>query len=178
MILAERRRLRQAPKPKRRASGPRSPTAQADLSSTEALIGHLKVEIEKLRRQLYGCRRKRPSRKPFPDHLSRERVVIPAPESCPCCGSRKLSKRGDDITETLGCNSSAMESDPDARLCGAPSVPQAPGSSSCHTTDLNPIERVFAKLKTLLRKAAERTVEARRRLRLPEAVAPASASRW
>ena len=32
--------------------------------------------------------RKRPSRKPFPDHLPRERVVIPAPESCPCCGSR------------------------------------------------------------------------------------------
>jgi transposase len=45
--------------------------------------------------------RKRPSRKPFPDHLPRERVVIPAPESCPCCGSRKLSKLGEDITETL-----------------------------------------------------------------------------
>jgi transposase len=46
-------------------------------------------------------RRKRPSRKPFPDHLPRERVVIPAPESCPCCGSKKLSKLGEDITETL-----------------------------------------------------------------------------
>jgi transposase len=45
--------------------------------------------------------RKRPSRKPFPDHLPRERVVIPAPESCPCCGSNKLSKLGEDITETL-----------------------------------------------------------------------------
>ena len=45
--------------------------------------------------------RKRPSRKPFPDHLPRERVVIPAPESCPCCGSQKLSKLGEDITETL-----------------------------------------------------------------------------
>src|ERR1700731_4707712 len=45
--------------------------------------------------------RKRPSRKPFPEHLLRERVVIPAPESCPCCGSRKLSKLGEDITETL-----------------------------------------------------------------------------
>ena len=29
-----------------------------------------------------------------------------------------------------------------------------------YTPDLNPIEQVFAKLKTLLRKAAERTVEA------------------
>src|SRR5436189_2332025 len=45
--------------------------------------------------------RKRPSRKPFPDHLPRERVVIAAPESCPCCGSTKLSKLGEDVTETL-----------------------------------------------------------------------------
>jgi transposase len=45
--------------------------------------------------------RKRPARKPFPDHLPRERVVIAAPESCPCCGSAKLSKLGEDITETL-----------------------------------------------------------------------------
>ena len=45
--------------------------------------------------------RKRPSRKPFPNHLPRERVMIPAPESCPCCGSKKLSKLGEDITETL-----------------------------------------------------------------------------
>jgi transposase len=118
--------------------------AIADLSSTEALISHLKLEIEKLRRTLYGTRserkarlleqmelqleeleatatedelaaeqaaartqtvqsfqRKRPSRKPFPDHLPRERVVIAAPESCPCCGSSKLSKLGEDTTETL-----------------------------------------------------------------------------
>jgi transposase len=27
--------------------------------------------------------------------------VIAAPESCPCCGSRKLSKLGEDITEML-----------------------------------------------------------------------------
>jgi transposase len=45
--------------------------------------------------------RKRPARQPFPDHLPRERIVIPAPECCPCCGSTKLSKLGEDITETL-----------------------------------------------------------------------------
>ena len=45
--------------------------------------------------------RKRPSRKPFPEHLPRERVVIAAPDNCPCCGSTKLSKLGEDITETL-----------------------------------------------------------------------------
>jgi transposase len=33
--------------------------------------------------------------------LPRERVVVAAPQSCPCCGSSKLSKLGEDITETL-----------------------------------------------------------------------------
>jgi transposase len=45
--------------------------------------------------------RKRPARKPFPEHLPRERVVIAAPTNCPCCGSTKLSKLGEDVTETL-----------------------------------------------------------------------------
>ncbi|WP_183629494.1 IS66 family transposase [Novosphingobium sediminicola] len=45
--------------------------------------------------------RKKPSRKPFPEHLPRERVVIPAPCSCPACGGNRLSKLGEDVTETL-----------------------------------------------------------------------------
>jgi hypothetical protein len=45
--------------------------------------------------------RKKPSRKPFPEHLPRERVVIPGPTSCPCCGSTKLARLGETITETL-----------------------------------------------------------------------------
>ena len=45
--------------------------------------------------------RKRPSRQPFPEHLPRERVVIAAPQACPCCGSTRLSKLGEDVTETL-----------------------------------------------------------------------------
>jgi transposase len=45
--------------------------------------------------------RKRPSRKPFPDHLPRERVVVPGPVACACCGGMRLSKLGEDITETL-----------------------------------------------------------------------------
>ena len=43
----------------------------------------------------------KPSRKPFPDHLPRERVVVPVPASCACCGSDRLSKIGEDVTETL-----------------------------------------------------------------------------
>ena len=117
--------------------------ALAEASATQALVIHLKLEIEKLKRELYGTRserkarlldqlemqledaeaaasedellaekaavtahvpsfvRRKPARKPFPAHLPRERVVIEAPSSCPCCGSEKLSKLGEDITETL-----------------------------------------------------------------------------
>lgn len=53
------------------------------------------------RTNVVAFERQRPSRKPLPDHLPRERVVIPAPTECPCCGSDKLSKLGEDITETL-----------------------------------------------------------------------------
>jgi transposase len=45
--------------------------------------------------------RKRPAKKPFPEHLPRERVVISAPCSCPACGGTRLSKLGEDVTETL-----------------------------------------------------------------------------
>jgi transposase len=45
--------------------------------------------------------RKRPARQPFPAHLPRERVVEPAPAACLCCGSTRLRKLGEDITETL-----------------------------------------------------------------------------
>ncbi|MBI5121783.1 MAG: IS66 family transposase [Rhodospirillales bacterium] len=45
--------------------------------------------------------RQRPSRKPLPEHLPRERVVVPGPTSCACCGSTRLAKLGEDITETL-----------------------------------------------------------------------------
>ena len=118
--------------------------ARAQRSDDQALIAHLKLQIEKLNRERYGQRsertarllaqlelqleeleasatedefaaeqaaatttkvaaftRKRPSRQPFPDHLPRERVVVPAPTSCACCGSTRLSKLGEDVTETL-----------------------------------------------------------------------------
>src|SRR4249919_4094847 len=69
---------------------------------TAATEDELAAETAALRTQtVQSFQRKRPSRKPFPDHLPRERIVIAAPESCPCCGSAKLSKLGEDITETL-----------------------------------------------------------------------------
>ena len=143
MIVAE-RAARQEAEAAAALAQAEAANAQADVSSHGALIAHLKLEIEKLRRQLYGQRserkvrlldqlelqleeleasatedelaaeeaakkaqtvrsftRRRPVRKPFPEDIERERVVLAAPMSCPCCGSGKLSKLGEDVTETL-----------------------------------------------------------------------------
>ena len=45
--------------------------------------------------------RRHPSKKPFPEHLPRERVIVPGPAACSCCGSVRLAKIGEDVTETL-----------------------------------------------------------------------------
>ena len=39
--------------------------------------------------------RRKPVRKPFPEHLPRERVVVEAPTSCSCCGSDRIVKMGE-----------------------------------------------------------------------------------
>ena len=106
------------------------------------MIAHLRLAIEKMRRELYGQRsergarlldqmeleleeleatasedelaaerrdgttvrpftRRKPSRKPFPEHLPRERILVPGPDACACCGSTRLAKLGEDVTETL-----------------------------------------------------------------------------
>src|SRR3978361_2279737 len=122
--------------------------ARARQSDDQALIAHVKLQIEKLNRDRYGprsertarlldqleltleelesaatedelaaeiaaaktkntpttvasFRRKRPSRQPFPDHLPRERVIVPGPVACSCCGGSRLSRLGEDVTETL-----------------------------------------------------------------------------
>ena len=48
-----------------------------------------------------GFERRKPVKKPFPEHLPRERVVVEAPSTCACCGSDRIAKMGEDITETL-----------------------------------------------------------------------------
>src|ERR1700681_2115526 len=51
----------------------------------------------------FGCFhiRKRPARKRLPEHLLRERVIVPGPVACLCCGGDRLRKLGEDVTETL-----------------------------------------------------------------------------
>jgi hypothetical protein len=48
-----------------------------------------------------GFRRRRPARKPFPEHLPRARVVIAAPTTCSRCGPDRIVKIGEDVTGTL-----------------------------------------------------------------------------
>src|ERR1700747_372692 len=117
---------------------------RAELSDNEAVMRHLELGIEKLKRKLYGQRsertarlleqleleleelvttasedefaaqaaaaktesvrpftRKRPVRKPWPDDIEHERVVIEAPTTCACCGGSQLAKIGEDVTKTL-----------------------------------------------------------------------------
>lgn len=130
------------------ASEQRAAAAEADLarvravvSTSEAMIAGLKLEIALLKRDKYGrsaersaklldqlelqlgeliadaaedrvqaerkttkvgaFERRKPVKKAFPDHLPRERVVIEAPSTCSCCGSERIVKMGEDITETL-----------------------------------------------------------------------------
>src|SRR5438105_13529736 len=113
--------------------------ARAQQSDNQALIAHLKLQIEKLNRDRYGPRsertarlldqleltleelessatedelaaemaaakttkvasftRKRTSRHPYPVHLPTDRVIVPGPTACACCGGLRLSKLGED----------------------------------------------------------------------------------
>ena len=72
---------------------------EREASATEDELAAEKAAAETT--QVKGFTRRRTGRKPFPAHLPRERVLAPPPTSCVCCGSAKLSKIGEDVTETL-----------------------------------------------------------------------------
>jgi hypothetical protein len=42
-----------------------------------------------------GFERRKPVKKPFPEHLPRERMVVEAPTCCSCCGSERIVKMGE-----------------------------------------------------------------------------------
>jgi transposase len=138
------REARQQAETKAASARAEAANALAKLSGNEALIAHLELRIEKLKRELYGQRsergarlidqlelqledvvmsatedelaaaagaaktqsvraftRKRPVRKPWPDDIERERIVIDPPTACHCCGGSRLSKLGEDANRTL-----------------------------------------------------------------------------
>ena len=114
---------------------------RAKLVGAQALIEHLQLVIEKMKREMFGPRSERSqrlldqlelqleelvaaagedeakagatrievpgftrapaTRRNFPADLPVRRIVHPAPTACPCCGSSKLCKIGEDITKTL-----------------------------------------------------------------------------
>jgi transposase len=96
---------------KRELHGPRS-------ERTARLLEQLELELEELAttatenelaaqaaaakaQSVSAFTRKRPVRKPWPDDIERERVVIEAPTTCACCGGSRLAKVGEDVTKTL-----------------------------------------------------------------------------
>jgi transposase len=72
---------------------------ELETSATEDEIA-AEVAVAKTTR-VTGFTRNRPARKPFPEHLPRERVIVPGSTTCLCCGSGRLRKLGETITETL-----------------------------------------------------------------------------
>ena len=72
---------------------------ELEASATEDELAAGKAAAETT--QVEGFTRRRPARKPFPAHIPRERKVVPPPTCCASCGSAKLSKIGEDVTETL-----------------------------------------------------------------------------
>jgi transposase len=53
------------------------------------------------RTKVASFERRKPARRPLPEHLPRERIVYPLPATCPCCGGGTLRKIGEDVAETL-----------------------------------------------------------------------------
>ncbi|HEY8450019.1 MAG TPA: IS66 family transposase [Bacillota bacterium] len=95
-------------KMRRERFGPRSERSQRLLDQLElqleelaAAAGEDTARAESTNVRVESFTRRKPTRRNFPDHLPRRRVVHPAPTSCPCCGGSKLSKIGEDVTETL-----------------------------------------------------------------------------
>jgi len=74
---------------------------EEDASEAEAQAQMAAVAAARAKIEVQGFQRKRPMRRPLPEHLPRERVVHPAPTACPCCGGSTLRKIGEDVTETL-----------------------------------------------------------------------------
>jgi transposase len=95
-------------KMKREMFGPRSERSQRLLDQMElqleeliAAAGEDTAKTETARVAVEGFTRRAATRRNFPAELPRRRIVHPAPSKCPCCGGSKLSKIGEDITETL-----------------------------------------------------------------------------
>jgi transposase len=67
--------------------------AEAAAQMAAAVVASAKIPVQTFARR-------KPARRPLPEHLPRERMIYPSPSACPCCGG-VLHKLGEDVTETL-----------------------------------------------------------------------------
>jgi transposase len=95
-------------KMKRATFGPRSERSQRLIDQMElqleelaAAQGEDEAKAQPASVQVRSFTRRPATRRNFPAELPRRRIVHPAPPACPCCGSSKLCKIGEDVTETL-----------------------------------------------------------------------------
>ena len=93
---------------KREAFGPRSERSQRLIDQLElqleelaATVAEDEAKAEPAPVAVTGFTRRSATRRNFPAHLPRRRVVHPAPTACPCCGGTNLSKLGETSPETL-----------------------------------------------------------------------------
>ena len=74
---------------------------EADAAQAEAVAQMAAAAVTGEKITLASFERRRPARRPLPEHLPRDRIVYPASLACPCCGGTTLRKIGEDVTETL-----------------------------------------------------------------------------
>src|SRR5882724_12332660 len=70
---------------------------EEDAAQTEAAA---RIDTPAASQMVQSFTRRKPARRPLPEHLPRERVVYPVQTACPCCGGA-LHKLGEDVTESL-----------------------------------------------------------------------------
>jgi transposase len=97
--IARLRREKYGPSSERAAHIEQLELSLEALEETAAEVSAV-VEARKPETEVRAFTRRRPARRPLPEHLPRQRIVYPAPTACACCGG-ELRKLGEDVTETL-----------------------------------------------------------------------------
>src|SRR5919202_6121908 len=100
LVIARLRRERFGPSAERSARLEQLELSLEDLEETAAATEAVKAADVGEMSEVRGFARRKPARRPLPEHLPRRRVVYPAPAACPCCGG-SVRKLGEVVTESL-----------------------------------------------------------------------------
>ncbi len=100
--IARLKRARFGPSAERSARLEQLELALEDLEETAAVVEASTQTVDQSDTQeVRAVTRRRPARRPLPEHLPRHHLVHPGPAACPCCGGTTFSKLGEDVTESL-----------------------------------------------------------------------------